>query len=255
MPNIDITVSPDLTEMFDLPACSDVSLPPPKPLTVQLPGGGTLSSFSDLSKGIPTDCAMTFSLLLQIGPFLASIECMVKVLKFVQTVVDVIKSASIPTDLISAIPKIIKAAEPVVECALSFTPLGLIPFIRDLLCLILKVLKCFQSQMTSVLNILKETAVQISIAEAAGNNELVQILTCAQTNAQTQSQHLTSSLEALGVILDLAGDLMQIAGVAPIKLPTVGSSTDVNALNQVVQTIQELVGTLQIAVDLLGGCQ
>jgi len=255
MPNIDITVSPDLEEMFDLPACSDISLPPPKPITLHLPGGATMTSFSDLSKGVPTDCAMTFSLLLQIAPFLAATECVVKVLKFVQTIVDVIKGATAPTDLISAIPKIVQAAEPVIECALSFTPLGLIPFIRDLLCLIIKVLKCFLSQLTSVMKILNETVLQISIAQANGNDELVQSLTCAQNNAMTQAQHLTSSLEALSVILDLAGDLMQIAGVQPIKLPSIGTQTDVNGLNQVAQTIQELVATLQIAADLLGGCQ
>src|SRR5208283_2232415 len=205
MPNIDITVSPDLEEMFDLPACSDISLPPPKPITLHLPGGATMTSFSDLSKGVPTDCAMTFSLLLQIAPFLAATECVVKVLKFVQTIVNV--------------------------------------------------LKCFLSQLTSVMKILNETVLQISIAQANGNDELVQSLTCAQNNAMTQAQHLTSSLEALSVILDLAGDLMQIAGVQPIKLPSIGTQTDVNGLNQVAQTIQELVATLQIAADLLGGCQ
>ena len=60
---------------------------------------------------------------------------MVKVLKLSRPRSTCIKSASIPLDLINAIPKIVKAAEPVVECALSFTPAGLIPFIRDLLCL------------------------------------------------------------------------------------------------------------------------
>src|SRR6266567_753911 len=201
MPNIDIPLPPDLEELFKLPACADVSLPPPKPLKVQLPGGGTLSAFSDLSKGIPTDCAMTFSLLLQIGPFLGATECLVKVLKLVQTVVDVLKSATFPTDLISAIPKIVKAAEPVIECAVSFTPAGLIPFIRDLLCLILKVLKCLLEQMKSVLKILEETTPQIAIAEQSGNTESLQSLQCAQNNALTQTQHLTASLEALGILL------------------------------------------------------
>jgi hypothetical protein len=254
MPNIDIEVSADLQDMFALPDCVDISLPPPKPLKIQLPGGGTLSAFSDLSKGIPTDCALTFSLLMQIGPFLASIECLVKVLKLVQTVVDILKSATNPISLVNAIPKIVKAAEPVVECALSFTPAGLIPFIRDLLCLILKVLNCFLGQLKSVLRILEETTLQISIAEANGNSELLSSLRCAQDNAMTQANHMTSSLEALSVILDLAGDLMQIVGVEPIKLPTMGSKPDLAALHQVVQTIQQVVATIQVVVDALGGC-
>ena len=112
---------------------------------------------------------MTFSLLMQIGPFLASIECLVKVLKLVNTVVELIKDISGPTGpvkLVAAIPKIVKAAEPVVDCAVSFTPAGLIPFIRDLLCLIIKVLNCFLGQMKSILRILKQTTLQIEPAQA-----------------------------------------------------------------------------------------
>jgi hypothetical protein len=255
MPDIDIAVSSDLKEMFALPACTDIGLPPPSKLTVQLPGGATLSALTDLSKGIPSDCALTFSLLLQIAPFLAATECVVKVLKLVQTVVDTLKSISSPFDLVGAIPKIIEAAEPVIACALSFTPAGLIPFIRDLLCLIIKVLKCFLSQLKSVTKILGGLAVQIQLAQASGNNELLASLNCAQQNALTQAQYMTQSLEALSIILDLAGDLMQIVGIAPIKIPSLASQADLAALNQFEQSIQEVVATLQTAVDLLGGCQ
>jgi hypothetical protein len=254
MPNLDIPVSAEVQAMIDLPACIDISIPPPKKLKVTLPGGGTLTAFSDLSKGVPTDCALTFSLLLQIAPFLGSIECLVKVLKLVHTVIQVLKSIAIVPDLLTAIPKIIKAAEPVLECAVSFTPAGLIPFIRDLLCLILKVLNCFLGQMKSILRILTETTLQISIAEASGNDEQLRLLKCAQNNAMTQAQHLTSSLEAVGVILDLASDLMQIVGIEPIKLPTLGASADVSALNDAVKSIQGVVATLQVVVDALGGC-
>jgi hypothetical protein len=254
MPNIDIEVSADLQEMFDLPDCIDIRLPKPKPIKVQLPGGGTLSSFSDLSKGVPTDCAMTFSLLMQIGPFLASIECLVKLLKLIKPLIEVINAIPDPVALGKAVPKFMEAVPPVLDCVMSFTPLGLIPFIRDLLCLILKVLKCFVSQLKSILKIMEGTALQISIAEASGNDELLQNLKCAQENASTQAQHLTSSLEAVGLILELAGDLMQIVGVKPIKLPALGGQMDTTALHGVVNTMQGVIATVQIAVDALGGC-
>jgi hypothetical protein len=254
MPNLDITVSSDLQDMFNLPDCSEISLPKPAPLKVQLPGGGTLKAFSDLSKGIPTDCALTLNLFLQIAPFLASIECLVKVLKLVQTVVDVLKSVSSPFDLINAIPKIIKAAEPVINCALSFTPAGLIPFIKDLLCLILKALHCFRTQLKSIVVILRDLSNAINAAQASGNAELLDSLTCAQNNANTQAQHMLASLEALGVILELAGDFMQIVGIQPIKLPTAGAQADVNALTDLLKAVQGVEATLQAAADLLGGC-
>ena len=255
MSAIDIEVSAELQEMFKLPTCESLRIPAPKPLKVALPGGGSLQSFSDLSKGIPSDCAMTFNLLLQIGPFLASIECLVKVLKFVHTLVEVLKDVTSPISLVSAIPKIIKAAEPVLGCALAFTPLGLIPFIRDLLCLILKVLNCFLGNMKSVIKILKTTTLQIQAATEEGNEELLASLNCAKENAMIQAKHLTSSLEVVGVILDLAGDFMQIAGIEPIKMPTIADNVDITKLEEFVTTVQGFASTLQIIVDTLGGCE
>jgi len=251
MPNIDIDISADLREFLTLPPC--VALTPPTPLKVTLPGGGTLKAFSDLSKGFPTDCSLTFSLLLQLAPFLASIECLVKVLKLVKTVVDILKGFTMPTDLISAIPKIVQAAAPVVECAVSFV--APVEFIRDLLCLLIKVLNCFLGQMKTLIGILGGISLKISAAQAAGNGELLAALQCAQANALSQAGQLTASIEPLGVILELAGDLMKLVGVGPIQLPALGSPGDVAALNQIVQTMQGVVAALQAAADTLGGCQ
>lgn len=254
MSSIDITVSPDLTAMFQLPSCATVGLKPSSPITVSLPGGATLTSFSDLSKGVPSDCAMVFSMLMQVAPFMASIECLVKVLKLVNTVVEILKGITSPFDILSAIPKVIEAAEPVLECALSYTPLELIPFVRDLLCLILKVLQCFLSQMQSLLTILEEISPQIEAATASGNNDLLAVLNCAQSDVMMQAQYLTTSLDALSVVLELAGDFMQIVGQSPITLPTAGSVVDVASLQQVIDTFSEFVLILQDVVNALGGC-
>ena len=47
---------------------------------------------------------------------------------------------------------------------------------------------------------------------------------------------------------------MELAGVPPIQLPAIGSETDIQALQQTVQTLQEIEGIIQVAVDALGGC-
>src|SRR6266496_3694468 len=213
MPNIDIEVSADLKQAFQMPSCVELGLPNAGPLKIQLPTGGSIQAFADISKGIPTDCALTFSLMIQIAPFLAATECLLKVLKLLKPLFDVIQG---------------------------------LPFIKDLLCLILKVLKCFLSQLKSLMKILGPITLQLQAAQADGNDELVSTLQCAQKNAQTQAAQLMNSLGPVGVLLDLAGPLFGIAGVQPIQLPGLGSATDMQALNSVVQSIQSVTATIQI---------
>jgi hypothetical protein len=257
MPNIDITVDSDLTSLFELPDCSDVQLPDPGPLKVQLPSGGSLQAFADISKGIPTDCALTFSLMMQIAPMLASMECLLKILKLLKPLIDVVGSLGPPPDPIKlpkAIQQFAKAAIDLAPCLLIPTPANIIPFLRDLLCLILKVLKCFLGQMKSILKIMSGLSLQLTVAQQQGNNELAGVILCAQTNAQTQAGQVMNSLGPVGVLLDLAGALFGIAGIAPIKLPAMGSASDLQALNAAVQSVQSVVATIQTVVDTLGGC-
>jgi len=254
MPNIDIPIPVDLKKTFHLPPCEQIKLPPPKPLRIHLPTGGTISAFADLSKGIPNDCAMTFSLMLQIAPFLASIECLLKVLGLIGPLVEVIKATPNPVKLAQTVPKFLKAAEAVMPCVAVVTGLGIIPFLKDLICLIIKALNCFLGQMKTLLGIMNGLALQLQTAQAEGNTDLINVIQCEQENAQNQAAHLTAAIEPIGVILELAGTLFDIAGMEPIKLPTVGSATDLEALNTLVQTMQGVVGTLQIAADALGGC-
>ena len=251
---IDIDVSDDLRELFEIPPCSDISIPGPKPLKVQLPTGGSIQAFADLSKGIPTDCSMTFNLLLQIAPFLAATECLIKVLKLLKPLIDVIKGLPKPPSP-GLLVEFGEAAAALAPCLLVPTPAAIIPFIRDLLCLILRVLNCFQSQMKSLLKVMRGLQLKLNLAQSTGNSDLANTIQCAQENAQAQAQHLTSSLEPIGVLLDLAGSLFGIAGVPEIKLPQVGSDTDLESLQAVVDAIQEVTVVITVATDALGGCQ
>jgi len=134
------------------------------------------------------------------------------------------------------------------------TPLAIIPFIRDLLCLIIKALKCFLSQMKTILAVMSGLSLQLQSALTVGNTTLVNSIQCAQQNASAQAAQLTASIEPLGVLLELAGDLMSIAGVKPISLPSLAPGADLEALQSFVQTMQGVVGTMQVVADALGGC-
>ena len=65
---------------------------------------------------------------------------------------------------------------------------------------------------------------------------------------------MTRAIEPIGVLLDLLGPLMGIAGVEPIQLPALGDKADIEALQNTVQTVQGLVGTIDVVVEALGGC-
>jgi len=256
MPNIDIEVDADLQEAFQIPTCVDLGLPNAGELKLRLPTGGTFQAFADISKGIPTDCSMTFNLMLQLAPFLAAIECPLKILKLLKPLIEIVNSLpGIPP--VKAIKEFGEAAADLTEsCILKIAvpELAIIPFLQDLLCLILKVLRCFRSQMKSLLAIMGPLTLQLQTAQADGNDELVATIQCAQQNAQTQATQLMNSLGPVGVLLDLAGPLFGIAGVQAIQLPALGSATDLNALRSVVKSIQSVEATIQIAADALGGC-
>jgi hypothetical protein len=254
MPNIDIPIPKDLKKAFQIPPCSQLKLPFPKPLKINLPTGGTLNAFSDLSKGIPSDCALTFSLMVQIAPFLASTECLLKVLGLIGPLIEVIKAIPDPLKLGESVPKFLKAAEAVMPCVAVVTGLGIIPFIKDLLCLIIKALNCFLGQMKTLLGVMNGLSLQLSAAQLSGDTERAAAIQCEQDNMQGLASNAMSSIEPIGVILELAGTIFGIAGMEPIKLPSLGSATDLQGLNTVVETIQGVVGTLTIAADALGGC-
>jgi len=94
----------------------------------------------------------------------------------------------------------------------------------------------------------------LNAAMSSGNAELQRTLECAQENAAIAADHLTKSIEPIGVILKLASPLMGLAGVGPIEMPAIGSETDVASLQEVLKTMKGVIGTLQIAADALGGC-
>src|SRR5262245_3021847 len=92
-----------------------VDLPSIEIPNLTLIGGAELKGFLDFSAGTPTDCKLTFNLLLQLAPLLASMACLLKVLdvigklkSFVEAVpsVDPSKIGKTVTGLIETIDKL-----------------------------------------------------------------------------------------------------------------------------------------------------
>jgi hypothetical protein len=251
MAQVDIPVPESLREALSAPVCVDLSLPEPKKITIQLPSGAALTSLANIGQNVPNDCSLTFSLMMQIMPMMASMECVLKILKLLKPLSEAVTSPP-PT------PKLIKdiatAVADLAPCFLMVTPAGMIPFVRDVLCLILKVLSCLIGQLKSIETQLGGLAIALKDARASGNDELAATVECAQQNAITSMGHLMQGMGPIQAIMDLASPFMSIAGVAEIKLPTISSAADVESLNKVAKQLDDVVKTIQQIVDGLGGC-
>jgi len=238
--------------MLDLPKCVDLKLPQPAPMKITLPTGAVIKAVADISKGIPTDCSASFSLMLQLSPLLASMECLLRILKLLGALINVIKGLPFPP--FKAIKDFLDAAKELAPCiAMPVNIPGLVLMVHDILCLILKTLGCVVSGLSTVVKTMKGLSIQLQIAESEGNQELLASIQCAQQNAQISSQHLMQSIEPITALLGLVTPIMKMAQLPAIELPSIGSATDVAALEKVVTTLEDTIRTLTDVVEGIGG--
>ncbi len=251
MLRIDVELSADIQEQLALPSCADLRLPKPKLPEIRLPTGGSIKGIADLTRGIPSDCSLNFSLALQLAPIMASIECLVKLLGLIKPLIEVIKAMPDPIKIAKAVSDFLPAAEAVAPCLLVPTPLAMIPFVKDILALIIAMLHCLVQQLRSILAVLDDLEKKINAARTSGNGDLLSTLECARENAQSAMASTMIGIEPIGVLLKLAGSFMEIVGVSPIKLPSVGGSSDLAAARKDLDSLQQVIDTLQTIVDNL----
>lgn len=251
MANVDIPIPEELREALSTPKCIDLKFPEPKKLSVTLPSGAALTSLSNAGQNIPNDCSLTFSLMLQIAPLLGSMECVLKILKLVKPISDAVTNFP-PTPAI--VKEVAEAAADLAPCFAMLTPAGMIPFVRDILCLVLKVLSCIIGQLKTALSFMEGLSIKLSAAQEVGDSDLIESLECAQENVLTSIGHLMQGIEPVKAILDLAGPFMSIAGVGGITLPALGNAESTEAVSDAITTLEDVVNTVQQIVDSLGGC-
>jgi hypothetical protein len=249
---IDVALPPALQDLLSQPAC--IPMPKPGKVEINLPMGGTLKGLADVTKGIPDDCSLSFSVALQLGPFLANLDCLLKIVKVLEPMITVVTKLPNMVEVAQAMPKLVEAVPPLLECISKFFGAGVPLFVRDLLCLIIKLLGCIVGQLKSIMNVMGGLALQITSARAAGNIELLAALECAQQNAQVSAQHMMTGIEPVMVLLSMAEPLLGMAGVPGIQMPALASPDDLEKMQEVVNTLDELVKTLRQAAEIVGGC-
>lgn len=251
---IDVDLPPVLEQYLSQPVC--IPMPNPSKVEINLPMGGTLQGLADITKSIPDDCTLSFSLLLPLGAFLANLDCLMKIVKVIEPLVTVVTALAKPDPFAAAeaAKKLPEAVGPLLECISKFFGTGVPLFVRDLLCLVIKVLGCVIDQLNSIVNVMGGLSLQIQSAQAAGNTELLASLQCAQQNAQLSAQHMMTAVEPVMVLLSLAEPLLGLAGVSPIQTPALAAPEDLEKMQEAIGALDDLVDTLKLAAEIVGGC-
>lgn len=205
-----------------------IPVPQPEVITIPLPFGAELKSIIDASKP-PSDCAIVHSLMLQLTPLLASMACLLKMLKVFAGMKEVTDAISIPpsptapVDVLTAVVE--KVVPPLLDlvnsCVISFNPCNIAKMISAILAMLIRFLLCFIQAIESIL----QFQVGIDLDAAQGNPVLLASLSCAKDNADASLMTVSQALEAIQPILDLISPLLELAGIPPIELPDTEFST------------------------------
>ncbi len=250
MPTIDIPLPESLTKALEAPKCLDLSLPKANFPELRLPTGGTIKGIADVTKGIPSDCSMNVSLALQIAPIMASMECLLKVLKFLGTLISVFKdlSSGDPFAIPPGLLKIADAGEDLLSCiGMVISPA--IPFgqfVKDLILMIAKMIKCLLQSLSSIVELLDGLELEISTAAQNGNDALAAQLECAKENGMTAADAAMQSIDPIATILALAGPFISLMPGAPtIELPQLASDGSIDSLKTVITALEDAVQVLE----------
>lgn len=250
---IDIPLPNELVVALTPPQCIDLSLPKPSVPTLTLPIGGELSALADFTRGIPTECSMNFSLMLQLAPMMASMECLLKILQFFGDLLNAV--TPLPTNPMAFVVAFVDGLKALTTCTGMVLPTGMFCFVKDLLALIAAMLHCTVQALESVLAILSGLQIQIGIAQGAGNTDMLAALQCAQQNATTAAQGTMQSMQPITTLLQVAEPFLKIANInlasLNVSIPAAVPADDLQAMQTLLGTLATVATTLQKISDEL----
>ena len=157
-------------------------------------------------------------------------SCQFLILKLLRPLIDIVRA--LPNPPVAALQEFMKAAEELLPCFEAQTPAGVLPFVRDLLCLEIRSLTCLRR-----------------------NLESMEKLAAAQPSAVTGSevQAVIDSYQPMVGLLDAASGLFQIVGLN-LKAPPLMVGDDPSALAADQEIVGGFIDSLRTIVDGLGGC-
>ena len=226
-----------------------VELPKVSIPNLTLLGGAELNGFLDFSQGAPTDCKLTFNLMLQLAPLLASMACLLKILNVIGKLQAFVEAAKPPfLKLVDTIPELLIAIGELKDCIPALAIPQMLLMIKGMLSLIINFLNCFISQLESIIKF----QVSIDLTAAEGNPVLLDTLLCAQSNAKTSMDNLMLSLQPVQPLLNMVTMVASIAGQS-IGLPKLSDISANQDQAQTITTLKQSIASIKQVIDSLPG--
>lgn len=216
--------------------------------SIGLPAGAELTGLADFASGIPTDCKVNLSLVAQLGPLLASLACLLKVMEVLGNIVDFAKAAPDPFKMADKVGALVNSFTELSKCIPVLAPLGFVAMIKDILELIINVLSCLVDSLASI----TEFKLSLDFSGAEGNPALLEALGCAQRNADTSMENTMASVASLMTIMKVAGSLASLAQL-PLTLPDLSQLGKAGDALQTIQELKKTVDALKAVIASLPG--
>jgi hypothetical protein len=221
---------------------------PPQSRTLRLPGGGSLTAVADFPRSVPDQCQVSMRLLLQLGPFLGAMECVIRILKFCEWLLDFVKAVPNPVKIAQQLQKLPPIASDLLGCITAWTPKGYCAFVKDVLLMITDFLGCVLSVIKSVAN--QRQQIQVAMDDAQGNPELLEALQVAQDNADKLGMHAVNSCGPVFALLGAVGGFMSALGAGAIEIPSLDDAAG-GDISAAIQPLEDLVDGLRAVAEAL----
>src|SRR5262245_49188877 len=144
---------------------------------IKLLGGVDLKAFVDIAAGPPTDCKLSFNLMIQLAPLLASMACLFKILEVLGKIKDFAEATKNldVQKLTETVPKLVDAVVKLEGCIPPLQLPRLALMLKGMLQLVINFLSCFLTQLNSLI----EFRASLDFDAAEGNPILKESLMCA----------------------------------------------------------------------------
>ena len=197
---------------------------------IQLPLGGQLLGFANPHPP-SSECSAITNLQTQVAPLIVAMSCQLKVLKLLKPLVAVIDG--LPNPPAAALEEFSRAAVDLAPCLLVPTSAGVLPFVRDFLCVEIKSLNCLLRNLESVL------------AQSGAN---------PSSSSESLARRVLDSYPPIVGTLNLAAELFQMAGLTLPTAPVLRNGSDPASIEADQNAITAFAAALQAIADALGGC-